>query len=598
MGGVRDADSLIEISLSLHDQTVSLSIPKNFEGEVDVMLGAVRRDGSLPRVAVALHEQREDSFSITGAGDPAENLSREEALSFLLERVIQALIVDVTSAPMLHAGAVARNGQAVIVAGPTGAGKTSVTAWLIDRGFQYITDELVTLVNGDAQIVGLPRAMIVKGHGSECVRNLSTFNNAISVCVGADLAVGLPLNSVAKDVPTPCGLIVMPRYVEDGELRIESLGPAQAALQLMTCNLNARNLPDGGLNAITRLTRQALCITIEYGHFGQLDGVLDLLAHVVLDGDLDANAIRRLLVAFAPAEPGSVTRAQTYPIPMPTPRGPERKLTIGMATYDDYDGVYFSLQALRLYHPEILAETEFLVIDNHPDGPCSKPLKALEQSIPNYRYVPLNSRTGTAVRDGVFSEASGEFVLCIDCHIFFVSGAVRRLMDYFDTNRQTRDLLQGPMVHDDLGTISTHYHPAWRSGMYGYWEFDERGKDPNAEPFEIPMQGLGVFACPRSAWPGFNPRFRGFGGEEGYIHEKFRRAGGRVLCLPFLRWLHRFQRPMGLPYRNTWEDRVRNYVIGFRELGLPTTEMEAHFRELLGDAPVTRIFEDVAQEEG
>jgi hypothetical protein len=26
-------------------------------------------------------------------------------------------------------------------------------------------------------------------------------------------------------------------------------------------------------------------------------------------------------------------------------------LTIGMATYDDYDGVYFTLQSLRMYHP-------------------------------------------------------------------------------------------------------------------------------------------------------------------------------------------------------------------------------------------------------
>ncbi len=92
----------------------------------------------------------------------------------------------------------------------------------------------------------------------------------------------------------------------------------------------------------------------------------------------------------------------------------------------------------------------------------------------------------------------------------------------------------------------------------------------------------------RAAWPGFNPQFRGFGGEEGYIHEKFRQHGGRTLCLPFLRWVHRFDRPMGIPYNNVWEDRVRNYVIGFRELGLPTAELEAHFRELL-----TRVAETI-----
>ena len=84
------------------------------------------------------------------------------------------------------------------------------------------------------------------------------------------------------------------------------------------------------------------------------------------------------------------------------------------------------------------------------------------------------------------------------------------------------------------------------------------------------MQGMGLFACRKDAWPGFNPLFRGFGAEEGYIHEKVRQGGGRTLCLPFLRWMHRFNRPLGAPYPNIWEDRIRNYYIGWRELGLPT----------------------------
>jgi hypothetical protein len=112
------------------------------------------------------------------------------------------------------------------------------------------------------------------------------------------------------------------------------------------------------------------------------------------------------------------------------------------------------------------------------------------------------------------------------------------------------------------------------------------------------MHGLGLFACRRAAWPGFHPNFRGFGGEEGYIHEKVRQHGGRILCLPFLRWLHRFGRPLGLAYINRWEDRIRNYVIGFGELGLDTTEMESHFAELLGAQTSKRIFAQIRLELG
>jgi len=127
--------------------------------------------------------------------------------------------------------------------------------------------------------------------------------------------------------------------------------------------------------------------------------------------------------------------------------------------------------------------------------------------------------------------------------------------------------------------------------MYGTWDVNPAGADPDQPPFEIPMQGLGLFACRREAWPGFNPAFRGFGGEEGYIHEKFRRRGGRALCLPFLRWMHRFNRPLGTPYANQWEDRVRNYLIGFRELGWDTAPVVDHFKTFLGEQVWQRVTE-------
>ncbi len=271
------------------------------------------------------------------------------------------------------------------------------------------------------------------------------------------------------------------------------------------------------------------------------------------------------------------------PIPQATVRGKPRFLTIGMTTHSDFDGCYFTINAIRLYHPEILDDVEFLVVDNDPAGPCAKPLKALENWIPNYRYVPYRSRQGTAVRDLVFREAMGEFVLCIDCHVLFPAGALARLLDYLRQRPDSNDLLQGPLVSDALEPLSTHFEPLWSQGMYGQWGMDDHGKDIDSPPFEIGMQGLGVFACRRAAWPGFNPRLAGFGGEEGYLHEKIRRAGGRNLCLPSLRWMHRFERPMGVPYRSNWGDRIRNYLLIYDELRLDPAPVIRHFEEFLGE---------------
>jgi hypothetical protein len=143
-------------------------------------------------------------------------------------------------------------------------------------------------------------------------------------------------------------------------------------------------------------------------------------------------------------------------------------------------------------------------------------------------------------------------------------------------------LLHGPLYYDNHEHFSTHMEPNWNEGFYGTWGSDQRGSDIDGEAFEIPLQGMGLFACKRENWLGFNLRFRGFGGEEGYIHEKFRQHGGRILCLPFLRWTHRFDRPNGAKYVNRWEDRIRNYLIGWRELGMDRKSVLEHFSEYRG----------------
>ncbi len=274
----------------------------------------------------------------------------------------------------------------------------------------------------------------------------------------------------------------------------------------------------------------------------------------------------------------------------------KKKLTIGMACYDEYDGVYFTVQAIRLYHSEVLKDIEILIIDNNPNGQCSESLISLSNSIKELHYIPFDDFTGTFVKDIIFREALSDYVLCVDSHVLIDPGSIKKLIDFLDANPKCYDFLHGPLVYDDLTSISTHFKPEWGGGMFGKWETDERGKDPKNEPFEIDMQGMGAFACRKDAWLGFNPKFKGFGGEEGYIHEKFRQAGRKTLLLPFLRWVHRFNRPAGIPYPNLWHDRIRNYYIGLTELGLDTKPIADHFIELLGAKTFAPIHSEIKRE--
>jgi hypothetical protein len=272
-------------------------------------------------------------------------------------------------------------------------------------------------------------------------------------------------------------------------------------------------------------------------------------------------------------------------------------LTIGMATFDDFHGVYFSVQALRMYHPEIMDKTEILIVDNNPNGTHGKECANLQGHCqPNLRYIPEGKWISTAVRNKIFEEARGDFVLSMDCHVLFEQGSLKKLIDFYQQNPETNNLYQGPLVYDNLKQISTHFDPVWREQMYGIWQTDERGKDPNGEPFEIPMQGLGIFSCRKESWLGFNPMFRGFGGEEGYIHEKFRQAGHKAMSLPFLRWVHRFPRPDGVKYPLTMENKLRNYFIGHLELGLDTEPIIEHFSKWKPEHVLRQMAQNVKNE--
>lgn len=326
------------------------------------------------------------------------------------------------------------------------------------------------------------------------------------------------------------------------------------------------------------------------------------------------------------------------------------KLTIGMAQFDDFDGVYFTVQMLRNYHPELMGEIELLLINNSPGARSTPYIKNLieDRARPGtakVTYIEMDNLVGTSpTRQRIFEEASGDYVLCMDSHIMFVPGALQALLTYYAENPNTSDLISGPLVHDNMVQTQTHFDDNWRAEMWGTWgtawtckcgfqglhfAVNERGElayyralsigdvpvtqcyhcnvtlpelgyaghemilqqngyrmlANQARPFEIPGQGLGVFTCRRKAWLGFNEHANKFGGEELYIHEKFRQAGHKAICLPNLKWVHRFARPNGVPYPLTRLGKIRNYVLEFNELGRPLDEIHAHFVTELGVMP-------------
>jgi hypothetical protein len=277
-------------------------------------------------------------------------------------------------------------------------------------------------------------------------------------------------------------------------------------------------------------------------------------------------------------------------------------LTIGMAVYDDHEGLTFTLHSLMAHHAEVMPRCEILVVDNHPGSASTQHIlhqmgmlaassrEVWEQETAAERpqswkpllgkstYVPFPTPGTSYPREEIWKRASGRAVVCLDSHVFLPSGVLATLLDFYAAHPDTMDIYQGPLMLDNHRDTVEAFSDVWSARMWGQWASDERGKSGTWEPFDITGQGLGLFTCRKEAWIPFPPGLRGFGGEENSIHLMWRNAGRRTQCLPGLKWWHKFRDQLtGTPYPNDNIDRLRNYVVWAHHNAMPTDKMREHF---------------------
>ena len=290
---------------------------------------------------------------------------------------------------------------------------------------------------------------------------------------------------------------------------------------------------------------------------------------------------------------------------------------------------------------DLLQNIEFIIIENNKDSEHAKTLQKFVRSNigPTVNIVTLDSNYGpSAAKNRIIEEATGQFVLIMDCHVLLCPTVkvIEDLFTFMEYNKKTKNLYTGPLVYDSMRSISTHYNDEWSGQMWGTWglawecicesynfsvlQRDHKckfvslveqkevtecgfcgrelpkelrfaghegplksegyltlGNHPASEPFEIFAQGCGLFLTRKNSWLGYNKHVRGFGAEECTIHTKYRQKCRKTICLPFLKWVHRFDRADPIPYPLNMENKVRNYILEFTEMGLDFTPLKQHF---------------------
>lgn len=188
----------------------------------------------------------------------------------LSDRIIFHLADKLSAYHCLHAAAVSLSDSACVIPAKSGAGKSSLTAWLVANQLSYITDELI-MIDEQHCLTGIARPIQIKPSGIDVVRELlvtpnSLYEGKIANAITASMLGG----SVASQESRRLGLFLFPRYSADSTFTLTKLSSAEAGLQLMSNHVNARNLKDHGFRAMMSLIRETPCYSLEYGGYDKL----------------------------------------------------------------------------------------------------------------------------------------------------------------------------------------------------------------------------------------------------------------------------------------------------------------------------------------
>ena len=149
------------------------TLPPNHTPDVTIEYGVSPLSLENPVIANAFHQAKTDEFLLLVPGvaryhiyagrhitvTPEPGAGKEDILLFLMGSSMGALLHQ-RHVLVLHAGAIAAKGGAILFTGPSGIGKSTLTAALHQRGYPFLADDIcaISLTGPEpAVICGFPR---------------------------------------------------------------------------------------------------------------------------------------------------------------------------------------------------------------------------------------------------------------------------------------------------------------------------------------------------------------------------------------------------------------------------------------------------------
>jgi len=182
---------------------------------------------------------------------------------------------------IVHAAAVERAGQALLLPAPPGSGKSTLCAALVHRGWRLLSDELALLDPATQAIVPLARPVSLKNASIELIRRFApeavlgeTVHDTLK---GSVAHMKPPQDAVRRSLePAAPRWIVMPRYeARAAAARLTPLARGQAFMQLADSAFNYHLHGRAGFELLADVVEGCECFELAYANLEEALAALE-----------------------------------------------------------------------------------------------------------------------------------------------------------------------------------------------------------------------------------------------------------------------------------------------------------------------------------
>ena len=181
---------------------------------------------------------------------------------------------------ILHAAVVEKNKHAIVMPARPGAGKSTLTAGLVSRGWRLLSDELALICPETQELVGLSRPVNLKNESISIIKQFAPevlFSDEIKdTNKGTVSLMQAPAKSVERaGERAKISCFVIPEYVSEHATQLDRLNKAEMFMHIADNAFNYSLHGLSGYKTVARILEFADAWQLTYSELGEAINVFD-----------------------------------------------------------------------------------------------------------------------------------------------------------------------------------------------------------------------------------------------------------------------------------------------------------------------------------